>query len=54
MGVRLGSGANEIFYLVRWSGFGPDDDTWESRDKLIEDGCKDRISHFHSKLNSIV
>jgi hypothetical protein len=27
----------KIYYKVRWRGFGPDGDTWESRTTLIED-----------------
>jgi len=46
VGVRFDSNS-ELLYLVRWSGFDSDDDTWEPRDKLIEDGCRDRIEHFH-------
>ena len=53
IGVRFGS-SNEILYLVRWTGFGPDDDTWEPRDKLIEDGCKDRIADFHARIGGLV
>ena len=51
IGVRFAS--NEILYLVRWAGFGADDDTWESRDKLIEDGCKDRIANFHARIGGL-
>jgi hypothetical protein len=49
VGIRFAPN-NEVLYLVRWAGFGPEDDTWEPRDKLIEDGCKDRIKRFHAEL----
>ena len=49
VGVRFDSD-NELFYLVRWAGFGSDDDTWEPRDKLIEDGCRDRVERFHREI----
>ena len=52
VGMRFGLN-NEVFYLVRWSGFGPDDDTWEPREKLIEDGCRDRIAHFHARIGEL-
>ena len=49
VGVRFDAN-NTLLYLVRWTGYGPESDTWEPRDKLIEDGCRDRIANFHSKL----
>ena len=49
VGVRLDSEC-EMLYLVRWAEFGPDEDTWEPRDKLIEDGCRDRIEQFHAEV----
>lgn len=49
VGMRLDSD-DELLYLVRWAGFSSDEDTWEPRDKLIEDGCRDRIERFHAEV----
>jgi hypothetical protein len=34
-------------YLVRWKGYGSDDDTWEPVDRLMEDQCGDLVARFH-------
>ncbi len=49
VGMRFDTG-DELLYLVRWAGFSSDDDTWEPRDKLIEDGCKTWIDQFHAEV----
>ena len=41
-------------YLVRWSGFDSDDDTWEPMDRLVEDGCGDLIADFHKRIRKLV
>jgi len=54
VGMRLKDGDNERHYLVRWSGYDSDDDTWEPMEKLIEDGCGDLIAEFHDKTRDFV
>ena len=41
-------------YLVRWDGYGSDDDTWEPMEALVEDGCGDLIERFHDTIRHLV
>ncbi len=52
-GIRLSSDKKR-FYLVRWAGFDSDDDTWESMDTLVDDGCGDLIAAFHRDIRKMV
>ena len=49
MGFRLSGENNHRQYLVRWRGYGPDDDTWEPIDRLMEDQCGDLVANFHKE-----
>jgi len=40
----------KIFYLVFWKGYLKKDSTWESKDKLIQDGVNDYIDAFEKEL----
>lgn len=46
IGLRLTSD-NGRMYLVRWKGYGSDDDSWEPAHQLYEDKCGELISKFH-------
>jgi hypothetical protein len=46
MGLRLADD-NGRMYLVRWKGYGSEEDSWEPAHQLIEDGCSDLIARFH-------
>ena len=46
-GFRLRGENNTRMYLVRWKGYGSDDDTWEPVDRLMEDQCGDLVASFH-------
>ena len=35
-----------IEYLIKWIGYTNEDNTWESRDNLIEDGAKDLLDAY--------
>ena len=54
VGIRLGRNDEEREYLVRWSGYDSDDDTWEPMGKLVEDGCGDLIAAFHKRIRRMV
>ena len=45
-GFRLKSD-NSRMYLVRWKGYGSEDESWEPAHQLIEDKCSDLITKFH-------
>jgi len=47
-GLRL-TKENGKMYLVRWKGYGSDDDSWEPAHQLIEDRCGDLITKFHKE-----
>ena len=49
IGLRLAENNNGRMYLVRWKGYGSDDDSWEPAHQLIEDGCCDLIAKFHKE-----
>jgi hypothetical protein len=46
-GFRLRGESNTRMYLVRWKGYGSNDDTWEPVDRLMEDQCGDLVACFH-------
>jgi hypothetical protein len=46
VGFRVKSD-NSRMYLVRWNGYGSDEDSWEPAHQLIEDKCGDLIAQFH-------
>jgi hypothetical protein len=49
IGLRLEDTSGGRMYLVRWKGYGADDDSWEPAHQLIEDGCGDLIAKFHKE-----
>jgi hypothetical protein len=49
IGLRLEDVSGGRMYLVRWKGYGADDDSWEPSHQLIEDGCGDLIAKFHKE-----
>jgi hypothetical protein len=44
---QSGTGHDEHHYLVRWEGYGPEDDTWEPRSGLLE-GSAQLLEEFES------
>ena len=42
------TGEYEYQYLIRWEGYGPDDDTWEMRSALL-DGANELVTEFDSQ-----
>ena len=52
-GIRITSQKQRL-YLVRWAGFDSDEDTWESMDTLVDDGCGDLIASFHRQIRKMV
>jgi hypothetical protein len=39
--------------LVRWKGFGPDDDTWEYFDELLNGGAKEAVEEYLKWLRTV-
>ena len=48
VGLRLSNHEGRM-YVVRWKGYGEDDDSWEPARQLMEDGCGDLIARFHKE-----
>ena len=44
------SSNNQLLYLVRWKGFGSEDDTWEPESNLSD--CQEAILEFYADLES--
>ena len=36
-----------VKYLVRWSGYGPDDITWEPWGNMVSEFAKEKVREFH-------
>lgn len=41
-----------MLYLIRWKGFGPDDDTWEKSATL--DNCPDILKNYTDEVSSMI
>ncbi|TKY88179.1 hypothetical protein EX895_002889 [Sporisorium graminicola] len=39
--------------LVRWKGFGPEDDTWENTDELVSGGASEAVEEFMTWINGV-
>lgn len=39
--------------LVRWKGFGPEDDTWEYFDELVQGGAKEAVDEYLKWINKV-
>ncbi|KAI0741421.1 hypothetical protein C8Q80DRAFT_1110050 [Daedaleopsis nitida] len=49
---KRGSQAGDPLYLIRWVGYGPDDDTWERKSTLLE-GAPDVLEEWESAKERI-
>ena len=38
-----------VKYMVRWSGYGPDDITWEPWGNMVGELAKEKIREFHRR-----
>lgn len=47
------AGKLEHFYVVRWEGYGPEDDTWESYSNVAE-GAQEFVRAFDGKRTSVM